>query len=103
MIALTIIHRYLLLKILSNVLDLTGENLALRGILLGINNLLNEGRDFDYAGKYLGDGVLEITPAEISPEESQHAQALACMAHTALGCWFNLQFSALKSTFGGVI
>jgi D-alanine-D-alanine ligase len=44
------------------------------------------GGAFDYAGKYLGRGTEEITPAELEPEAWQQAQALAVLTHTALGC-----------------
>lgn len=44
------------------------------------------GGAFDYAGKYLGRGTEEITPAELTPEESKAAQALAVLTHRALGC-----------------
>jgi D-alanine-D-alanine ligase len=47
---------------------------------------LASGRDFDYDGKYLGKGSLEITPAEISPEKTEACQALAVKAHDSLGC-----------------
>jgi D-alanine-D-alanine ligase len=41
---------------------------------------------FDYAAKYLGRGVREITPAEVSPAVSAEAQRIALAAHDALGC-----------------
>lgn len=44
------------------------------------------GGAFDYAGKYLGRGTEEITPAELTPDESKAAQALAVLTHEALGC-----------------
>lgn len=44
------------------------------------------GRAFDYEGKYLGKGTIEVTPAEVPPEVSQAAQKLALTAHRALGC-----------------
>lgn len=44
------------------------------------------GKNFDYSGKYLGLGSLEITPAEITPNETRAAQALALLAHENLGC-----------------
>lgn len=44
------------------------------------------GRAFDYAGKYLGDGVQEICPAEIDDATCERAQAVALAAHRALGC-----------------
>nr|AIA17634.1 D-ala D-ala ligase C-terminus [uncultured bacterium] len=44
------------------------------------------GRTFDYNGKYLGHGVQEITPAEVSAEWVKKAQEMAVLAHKALGC-----------------
>ncbi|MCA3010841.1 MAG: ATP-grasp domain-containing protein [Myxococcaceae bacterium] len=44
------------------------------------------GGAFDYAGKYLGRGTEELTPAPISDGERQQAQALAVLAHQAVGC-----------------
>ena len=44
------------------------------------------GGAFDYAGKYLGRGTEEITPAELEPAQWQQAQALAVLTHGALGC-----------------
>jgi D-alanine-D-alanine ligase len=45
-----------------------------------------EGRTFDYNGKYLGLGVQEITPAEVPSEWCKKAQEVAIAAHKALGC-----------------
>jgi D-alanine-D-alanine ligase len=47
---------------------------------------VDEGRAFDFEGKYLGKGTREITPAEVPPEVSRAAQQLAMAAHRALGC-----------------
>ena len=47
---------------------------------------MEQGRAFDYEGKYLGKGTKEITPAEVSPAVTLAAQALALQAHRALGC-----------------
>jgi D-alanine-D-alanine ligase len=47
---------------------------------------LEEGRAFDFEGKYLGKGTREITPAEVSPEITRAAQQLGLDAHRALGC-----------------
>ena len=47
---------------------------------------LERGRTFDFAGKYLGAGSQEITPAEVSTEAHTAAGALAVLAHQALGC-----------------
>jgi D-alanine-D-alanine ligase len=47
---------------------------------------LEQGRAFDYEGKYLGKGTKEITPAEVAPAVARAAQDLALAAHRALGC-----------------
>lgn len=47
---------------------------------------LDRGRAFDYEGKYLGRGTVEITPAEVPPEVARAAQQVALTAHEALGC-----------------
>ncbi|HEY4770296.1 MAG TPA: ATP-grasp domain-containing protein, partial [Myxococcales bacterium] len=47
---------------------------------------LEQGRAFDYEGKYLGKGTREITPAEVPPQISAAAQGMALAAHRALGC-----------------
>lgn len=47
---------------------------------------LEQGRAFDYEGKYLGKGTREITPAEVPPDVFRAAQDLALAAHRALGC-----------------
>src|SRR5207249_5346398 len=47
---------------------------------------LEQGRAFDYEGKYLGKGTREITPAEVPEEVSRGAQQVALQAHAALGC-----------------
>jgi D-alanine-D-alanine ligase len=47
---------------------------------------VDRGRAFDYEGKYLGKGTIEITPAEVSAEVARAAQEVAIAAHDALGC-----------------
>src|SRR4051812_16183669 len=47
---------------------------------------LDEGRAFDFEGKYLGKGTREIPPAEVPPQTTKAAQELALEAHRALGC-----------------
>jgi len=47
---------------------------------------VDPGREFDYAGKYLGSGTREICPAKISDAMRAEAQATALAAHLALGC-----------------
>ena len=48
---------------------------------------LDEGRTFDYEGKYLGKGALELTPAPVSDDVASAAQSVALTAHEALGCY----------------
>ncbi len=47
---------------------------------------VDPGAAFDFGGKYLGTGATEVTPAEVSPDVTRAAQALALAAHRALGC-----------------
>ncbi len=46
-----------------------------------------QGRQFDYQGKYLGQGVVELTPAPITNEESQACQNVALQLHKLMGCF----------------
>lgn len=46
----------------------------------------DEGREFDYAGKYLGSGTREICPANIPDALAREVQEAARTAHIALGC-----------------
>jgi len=48
--------------------------------------VLEAGRTFDFDGKYLGKGVREITPADVSESIARAAQAVALAAHEAVGC-----------------
>jgi D-alanine-D-alanine ligase len=47
---------------------------------------ITENATFDYAGKYLGKGSREITPAVLTPAQTEAVQDLARRAHQALGC-----------------
>ncbi len=47
---------------------------------------MDAGRNFDYAGKYLGKGTLELTPAEIPDSVRDAVQHVALVAHRAIGC-----------------
>jgi len=47
---------------------------------------MEAGREFDYAGKYLGHGTREICPAPIPESLAREAQDAALAAHHALGC-----------------
>lgn len=49
--------------------------------------ITEKGSIFDYDGKYLGKGVLEVTPADISSDLMAQVQNLACRAHQAVGCY----------------
>lgn len=44
-------------------------------------------RQFDYEGKYLGRGTLEITPADLTPNELKLCQEMALTMHKALHCY----------------
>jgi D-alanine-D-alanine ligase len=68
-------------EITVGVLEKNGEVVGLPATEI----LLQKNRQFDYQGKYLGQGSLEITPAEISQEEMTQAQQTAIAAHTKLG------------------
>lgn len=48
--------------------------------------IMDEGRAFDFEGKYLGKGTREVTPAEAPPEILRAVQQLVITAHEALGC-----------------
>jgi D-alanine-D-alanine ligase len=48
---------------------------------------LEEDAAFDYAGKYLGKGTTEVTPAVLTQAEWEAAQTLAVLAHRAVGCY----------------
>lgn len=71
------------IEITCGVVDMTGEPVALPTVEIRPE----EGRVFDYTGKYLGDGVLEICPAEIEPEMESEARELALISHRTLGCY----------------
>ena len=47
---------------------------------------IEQGRAFDFEGKYLGKGTREITPAEVPRDVTHAAQQLALDVHRALGC-----------------
>lgn len=49
--------------------------------------ILEEKRNFDYEGKYLGQGSLEKTPADLSSSLSLSCQRVAIAAHAALGLY----------------
>lgn len=49
--------------------------------------LLDQGRTFDYEGKYLGKGTVEVTPAQISADEKILLQDAAIRCHETLGCY----------------
>lgn len=49
--------------------------------------VLDSGHQFDYAGKYLGKGTKEITPANLDADQTLKAQQLALKAHTLFECY----------------
>lgn len=49
--------------------------------------LVQKGRSFDYQGKYLGDGITEVTPAALTSAEREACQDVALRVHRDLGCF----------------
>ena len=49
--------------------------------------LVQKGRAFDYQGKYLGDGITEVTPAKLDPSDTQRCLDLGVAVHQHLGCY----------------
>lgn len=49
--------------------------------------ILEKDVHFDYRAKYHGVGNREITPAELSPKLTSAVQAVALIAHDAIGCF----------------
>jgi len=45
-----------------------------------------QGRQFDYQGKYLGQGVEELTPAPLNESQRHDCQELALKVHKLMGC-----------------
>jgi D-alanine-D-alanine ligase len=64
--------------------------------------ILQKGHSFDYQGKYLGRGTIEVTPAEIGAHEIQAAQTLALAGHKALGCYGYSRTDMMMTTNGMV-
>jgi len=60
---------------------------GLRALPCSEVRIVEPAASFDYAAKYLGRGVREITPAEVAPEIAAEAQRVALVAHRALGCF----------------
>jgi D-alanine-D-alanine ligase len=48
--------------------------------------VVDPGRAFDYEGKYLAKGTVEVTPADLPPDVNRAAQEIAIGVHRALGC-----------------
>jgi D-alanine-D-alanine ligase len=64
--------------------------------------IMNQGRSFDYEGKYLGHGTTEVTPAQLTQEETKKAQRLALDAHEALNCYGYSRTDLILTTEGPV-
>lgn len=62
-----------------------------------------KGRQFDYAGKYLGKGVEELTPAPIGPEETLRCQETALKLHQAIGCFGYTRTDMILTAQGPVL
>ncbi len=82
-------ERYLAERFLRGV-ELTGGVIAHDGETIALPTVeirAEEGRSFDYRGKYLGEGVREICPAEVSEEVEMATRRAAKVAHETLGCF----------------
>jgi D-alanine-D-alanine ligase len=78
-----IVEQYLRGRELTvGVVDQGGAPFALPVIEIEID----PGRNFDYAGKYLGNGTREVCPANIPPALAAEAKRAAAAAHMALNC-----------------
>lgn len=64
---------------------------------------VTKGRQFDYAGKYLGSGVEELTPAPIGPEETLRCQEIALRLHQAIGCFGYTRTDMILTSHGPVL
>ncbi|MBL8684526.1 MAG: ATP-grasp domain-containing protein [Myxococcales bacterium] len=63
---------------------------------------LDPGRVFDFEGKYLGKGTIELTPAEQPAPIVRAAEDLALLAHNALGCEGYTRTDVIVSERGAV-
>lgn len=82
-------ERYLAERFLRGV-ELTGGVIVHEGGVIALPTVeirAEEGRSFDYRGKYLGEGIREICPAEVSEEIEQATREAARVAHLTLGCF----------------
>lgn len=61
------------------------------------------GGAFDYAGKYLGKGTEELTPAPLEPAERDAAQALGLLTHQAVGCFGYTRTDMILTSGGPVL
>lgn len=62
-----------------------------------------QGRQFDYQGKYLGQGVQELTPAPIGPEEAQACQNVALHLHKMMDCYGYARTDMILTEKGPII
>ncbi len=64
---------------------------------------LEPGAAFDYQGKYLGRGTVEVTPADLTDAEREAVQALALLTHRAVGCEGYSRTDVMLSAQGPVL
>jgi D-alanine-D-alanine ligase len=63
---------------------------------------LAPGRAFDFEGKYLGKGTVEVTPADVPADVAEAAMKVALAAHRALGCEGYSRTDVISSKYGPV-
>lgn len=65
-------------------------------VVLPVTEIIPEGEFFDYAAKYEGKS-LEVTPAALTPEQTDACQARSRMLYNALGCRGVVRFDYILS------
>jgi D-alanine-D-alanine ligase len=83
------------------VLDQLGETRAL--VASEVILTKNAKGGFDYQAKYLGKGVNEITPAQVSVIEMEQLKGAAIRAHQALGCYGYSRTDFLMNSEGELV
>ena len=62
--------------------------------------ILEKNVHFDFQAKYHGVGNREITPAELTPDQTKASQSVALTAHQAIGCFGYTRTDMIMTTSG---